>query len=358
METRPALAVPGPPTPTPEASPAKARLLKRLRRHPFNEPWWLRGGHLQTIWSPFFRTRTAPPLRKERWTTPDEDFLNVYRLEGEERSPIVVLLHGLEGCVRSNYVLGLAAALARRAWSVAAVEHRSCGGEMNRARRLYHSGWTEDLAFVVNRLIQECPDRRIYLVGYSLGGNQIAKWLGELGERAPAQVAGAAVVSAPFDLTISGPHLDRLMRGAYVRWFLRTLIPKALAKERQYPGSLNVEGVRRARTFEEFDTHATAPLHGFRDAWDYWASCGCGQFLPGVRRPTVLISSADDPFNPGRTLPRQLAEGHPFLLPLFSDRGGHCGFVHGRSPRHSRHWAEEQVLGFLDGLEAIAAGRL
>jgi predicted alpha/beta-fold hydrolase len=243
-------------------------------------------------------------------------------------------------------------AFSRERWNSIAVEWRSCGGEMNRNLRLYHSGETTDLEFVVEELIRRL-DRRgggthtIFLVGFSLGGNVTTKWLGQKGERVPEQVRAAAAVSPPFDLTVSGPHMDRVLGGAYVKWFLRTLIPKAMEKERQFPGSLDLERIRQCRTFREFDTYATAVLHGFRDAEDYWARVGCGQFLEGVRRPLLLIASADDPFNPASTLPREITSKSPWLHPLFTERGGHVGFIHGPSPRETRHWAEEQVLRFL-----------
>jgi hypothetical protein len=264
----------------------------------------------------------------------------------------VILLHGLEGCVESHYVLGQADALSRRGWSVVAMEHRSCGGELNRARRLYHSGETSDLDFLLRRLRAEGGGNQLYASGVSLGGNVLAKWLGELGVEAATLLDGAAAISPPYDLTVSGPVLDRALGGFYVRRFLRGLVPKAIAKEQQYPGCLDVEAVRRSRTFAEFDTHATAALHGYRDAQDYWARVSCGQFLEGVRVPLLLVSAADDPFNPGSTLPHRQVAANPWLVPSFTEHGGHVGFVHG-APWRTRHWAEEQVERFFAGLAEL-----
>ncbi|HVS63499.1 MAG TPA: alpha/beta fold hydrolase [Thermoanaerobaculia bacterium] len=257
-----------------------------------------------------------------------------------------MILHGLEGSARSNYVGGLAEKAIAQGMSVTAMEFRSCGGELNRARRLYHLGETEDLEHVLSVLVRREPGRPILLAGVSLGANVIVKWLGERGEVAPPEMAGAAVISAPFDLTVSGPVLDRVLGGLYTRRFLRTLVPKALAKERQFPGSIDLERVARARTFVEFDTHATARFHGFRDAWDYWRRCSSGPFLETVRRPLLLISSADDPFNPTETLPRGIARRNPWVLESFTERGGHVGFVEG-APWRTRHWAEERAIRFL-----------
>ena len=189
----------------------------------------------------------------------------------------------------------------------------------------------------------------MYLSGVSLGGNVLAKWLGECGENTPREVVAAAVVSAPFDLTISGPAIDRALGGLYVKRFLRTLIPKALEKEAQHPGCIDAEKARCSTTFEEFDTHVTAALHGFEDAHDYWRKCGCGQFLSAVRRPLLLLSSRDDPFNPAKGLPTHVLEDNRLLVALFTERGGHVGFVHGR-PLRTGHWAEEQIVRFFEAV--------
>lgn len=327
----------------------KETLSAELDRHPFRAPWWLRGPHAQTIWSPVFRRVQAPPARRERWTTPDDDHVTVHLVDGEPERPVVLLLHGLEGSFESNYMRGMTERFSRRGWSVAAMEHRTCDGEMNRALRTYHSGETSDLAFVVSELARR--HRRIYVFGVSLGGNVTAKWLGETSDGVPAEVVGAAVVSPPFDLTVSAQATDRALGGFYVRRFLRTLLPKARAKEEQYKGTLDLEAVHRSRSFAEFDTHVTAVLHGFEDAEDYWRKVGCGQFLPGIRRPTLLVAAADDPFNPGATLPWAVVERSPYLYAQFPERGGHVGFVYGR-PWATRHWAEEQAERFFLGIEA------
>jgi len=331
--------------------PERAKHFKRnamteLARHPFRPAWWLRNAHAQSCWSPLFRRPPQVAPKSERWDTPDGDFIGIHTIEGRTDAPQVLLLHGLEGSIRSNYMIGMMRAFSELGWSVTAMEHRSCSGELNRTRRMYHSGETTDLDFVARRLIERRPDSRLYVAGVSLGANQIGKWLGELGDLAPDQLAAAAIISPPFDLTISAPHTDRSLGGFYTRRFLRTLIPKAVEKDKQFPGVLNIEAIRRATTFEEFDTHATAPLHGFVDAWDYWKRVSCGQFLSNVRRPLLLIAAEDDPFNPGATHPIETASTSPWLVPQFTTHGGHVGFVAGVNPRATRHWAEEQIVRF------------
>ena len=272
----------------------KEEVMAILAQHPFESPWWLRNAHLQTVGARYVRRVVKPPMRVERWETPDDDFLDLHFLEGDPAMPTALLLHGLEGSVESKYMLGLIYELKQHAWNVVAMDFRSCSGEINRAKRMYHSGETTDAAWVVDRLIDRQPEIELYLAGYSLGGNVTAKWFGEDNDVVPANVKAGAVISAPYDLVASGKHMDNSLSRLYVLHFLRKLLPKAVEKERQYPGLVDMDRLRRARTFKEFDDHATAPLHGFKDAHDYYTSVACGQFLDGIRRPTLLISSFDD----------------------------------------------------------------
>jgi uncharacterized protein len=321
-------------------------MLDRLNQHPFRAAWWLPGSHLQTVWTAMGRKRIKLPFQAERLATPDGDALHIHVLEGAEDKPVLIMLHGLEGSVNSAYAGELGKNLHVADWTVVVMEFRTCSGEMNCAPRTYHLGETTDLAFLVDTLTKRWPDRPFYVAGVSLGGNVVLKWLGEMGGAVPEQVRAAAAMSCPFDVTLSGPHLDRVLGGAYVRWFLRTLIPKALAKAEQFPDMLDVEKIRGSKTFVDYDTHATAKLHGFEDAFDYWKRCSCGQFLPGIRRPTLLLTSKDDPFNPPNTLPHATIEANPFLVAQFSDAGGHMGFVQGPHPLRAEYWAEAQVARF------------
>ena len=343
----------------PEQARAKNEVLAELARHPFTPPLWLRNAHLQTVAARYGRHVSRPEgLRVERWDTPDGDFLDVYFLDGDPAMPTALLLHGLEGSIDSTYFLALIQELHRHGWNVAAMEFRSCSGEMNRAPRMYHSGETEDIAFVASRLIERHPTIALYIAGYSLGGNVTAKWFGEMGDRLPKNIRAGAAISAPYDLPASAEHMDGLRPSRLdVLHFLRKLAPKAVEKDRQHPGVIRADHARRARTFHEFDNHATAPLHGFADARDYYTRVSCGQFLPNVRRPLLLLSAADDPFNPGRTLPRTLADAHPYLHPLFTDSGGHCGFLH-RGTGGLEDWAEQRVVQFFEAYRRReAAGR-
>ncbi|MBI3607817.1 MAG: alpha/beta fold hydrolase [Nitrospirae bacterium] len=183
---------------------------------------------------------------------------------------MVVVLHGLEGSSQAKYVLGLLSEATARGWDGVAVNFRSCSGELNRLRRFYHSGETEDLNFVVSTLVARYPERPLALVGYSLGGNVLLKWLGERGEKAPDQVRGAVAVSVPYDLGVAAHRVDHGVGRVYGQVFLRTLKAKALAKAARFPGLVDPRVVRSLSSFAQFDEHVTAPIHGFAGARDYW----------------------------------------------------------------------------------------
>jgi len=310
----------------------------------YQPPWWYRGRHLQTIWGPLFRRLRRPPLRRERWPTPDGDFLDLDWLEGD--SPLVVILHGLEGSSGSHYARGLLLEAAAVGWRAVVFHFRSCSGELNRGPRLYHAGETSDLDWVIGKLIEREPTTPLGLVGVSLGGNVALKWLGERGEGAPAQVRAAATISTPFDLTACALSLDRgLNRPLYTARFLRSMRAKVRAKRRLYDGLVNVPAALRARTFAVYDRLATAPINGFADERDYWARASSGPYLARIRRPCLLINAANDPFVPAVTLPTAVVAGSPWLEAAFLPEGGHVGFLEG--PWGRRSWAERHALAFL-----------
>jgi predicted alpha/beta-fold hydrolase len=329
--------------------------MAELGRHPFRPAWWLPGAHAQTVWPALFRKRPLlPPVEKVRVDTPDGDFLDTWVQPGKPDAPTVLLLHGLEGSFRSRYIQGMHGAIGNIGWTAITMEHRSCGVEINRNRRMYHMGETADVDFLARKILRERPGR-LYVVGYSLGGNVLAKWFGQSGDDLPAGVAGGAAIGSPYDLPVSAPYLDRPIMRPYRIKFLRTLKKKAIVKDRQFPGIIDLPAVLKSTTFEQFDTLATAPIHGFRDAADYWRKVSCGQFLGGVRRPLLLISAYDDPFIQGNTFPTECAGQSPYVCPLLTQHGGHTGFVYGSIFR-PRFWAEEQTLRFFLAVEKIRDG--
>ena len=323
-----------------------------MRSLDYRPAGWLPGPNLMTAYGSVLLPRPHPPFRRERWELRDQDFLDVDRLEGKASgAPLVLICHGLEGSSRAAYVRGLSSLAQGRGLSVAALCFRSCSGEENRLPRLYHSGETGDLALAVERLASEEPGRPLLLAGFSLGGNVIVKYLGERGEAVPKEVAGAAVVSVPFDLALCARTLDGpgFWNRVYRTRFLHTLRKKALGKARRFPGLLDPEAVRAARTFAAFDASATARLHGFASADDYWARSSSGPLVGRVRRPLLILSAKDDPLVPFRSLPTRAARANPLVTLLTPERGGHVGFVSG-GPLRPRCWAEERVVEYLAAL--------
>ena len=314
----------------------------------YRPPWWYRGRHLQTLWGPLLRRGRPPALRRERVETPDGDFVDLDWLAGRERgAPLVVILHGLEGSSRSHYVSGLLRELEQVGWRGLVVNFRSCGGEINRSRRMYHSGDTEVLEFVISRLTAREPNLRLGLVGVSLGGNVSLKWLAERGDDAPAQVGAAVAISTPFSLAACAAALDSgLNRTLYTVNFLSTMKTKLDKKAQLYEGVLDLPAARKAKTFAEYDRLVTAPLGGFANERDYWARASSGPLLPRIRRPTLLINALNDPFIPASALPRAAIAKSRWLEAAFVAEGGHAGFLQGRSGKRS--WAEARAVAFLE----------
>jgi uncharacterized protein len=313
----------------------------------YRPPWWLRGRHLQSLWGPLARRPRRPGLRRERWDTPDGDFLDLDWLASSDPSaPCVVVLHGLEGSSESHYALGLMALVEEAGWRGAVVHFRSCSGEPNRLGRLYHSGETTDLDWVLRRLIEAAPGARIGLAGVSLGGNVVLKWLGEQGEAVPDEVAGAVAISVPYDLAACAAVLDRgLNRRLYTAHFLKTMKAKIRAKATLYGARMDVRAALRARTFRLYDRLVTAPIFGFADEEDYWRRSSSGPFLAKIRRPTLLINAMNDPFVPSHTVPHAEVERSSWLEGIFPAEGGHAGFLEGLGAGPS--WAERRATAFL-----------
>lgn len=271
----------------------------------------------------------------------DGDFLDLHWLRnGCER--VAVLSHGLEGSVENDYIRGMAGALAAAGWDVLAWSFRGCGTEPNRLLRLYHSGATGDLDLVVRRLATNYP--RIALVGFSLGGNLTLKYLGEAAPP-PGVVAGAAI-SAPVDLAASARALDRRWANRiYLRRFLTTLVAKIEAKALRFPDDLDVTGARSIRSFQEFDDRFTAPMHGFRDAADYWTQSSARQFLPRITVPTLLLNARNDPFLAPECFPFAEAEASSSFFLEAPASGGHVGFLDLKNGLE--RFSERRVVEFL-----------
>lgn len=312
----------------PDVAAWRARVEATIAAAPFRPARGLSGPHAQTCWPTIARRSSsspAPSWTRERVAMPDGGAVSVYRIAPRTGRPTLLLLHGLEGGPRSHYVLGTGRRFAARGWGIAALAFRSCDGDAPATPRMYHSGETSDLDAVVRHLTGAGGGGgALYVAGFSLGANVLGKWLGEQGGRAP--VAGAALVSAPYDLAACATTMDRVLGGAYARWFLRPLRRKVATFDRLFPGRLPVEDVRACRSIVRYDDLVTAPLHGFAGAADYYARSSCGPLLDAVRVPTLLVSSEDDPLIPRATWPVAAADANPWLVPAWTRRGGHLGF--------------------------------
>ena len=284
----------------------------------------------------------------ERWDTPDGDFIELHRLSAEPGAPRLLLLHGLEGTVRSHYAQGLLNEAARRGWGADLLIFRSCGSEMNRARRFYHSGETTDTAFVLDIISREFPASALGLAGVSLGGNVLLKFLGEKGSDLPPQVKAAAAISVPFDLSRSARRINRGLSRLYQQFFLNSLRRKAQQKAERFPDLAPASGIAGLRTLEEFDNLITGPLHGFKDAQDYYERSSSLGWLKGIKLNTLLLSAIDDPMLPPEVLDeaREIARQNPALHLEFVGRGGHAGFIAGSLPWRPFYYAEFRVGEF------------
>jgi predicted alpha/beta-fold hydrolase len=319
---------------------------------PYRAPWWLNGGHAQTLYAALAVPRPRVAYRRERWDTPDGDFIDLDWIDQDsgsgirdsETRPLVVLFHGLEGSSQSHYALALMAAVRDAGWRGAVVHFRGCSGEPNRLSRAYHSGDAPEIDWIVRRLRAQNAVSPLFATGVSLGGNALLKWLGETGASARGVVDQAVAVSAPVDLMAAGNALDRGFNLVYVRSFLRTLKSKSLEKLTRFPGLYDADAVRGSRTLREFDDLVTAPLHGFRNTDDYWTRASAKPWLRGIEVPVLMVNARDDPFLPSGALPAPHEVASSVLLEQPAS-GGHVGFVSGRFPGNL-DWLPQRALEF------------
>ncbi len=315
----------------------------------YHAPKWLPGGHMQTIY-PLLIKPGPHPYRRERWETPDKDFIDLDWSEPacpepeKSKAPLVALFHGLEGSSNSHYALALMQALTAIGWHGVVIHFRGCSGETNRLPRAYHSGDSEELQWIVQRLKQQHPERPLYVVGVSLGGNVLLKWLGEQESAASNLICAAAAVSAPVDLAACGHNLGRGFNRFYTQHFLQTLKPNSAAKLARFPDLFDEQRMRQASTLYEFDDVVTAPVHGFAGADDYWQRASSKPWLPAIRVPTLLLNAQNDPFLPAQALPRSDQVSAAVTLD-FPREGGHVGFVTGSLPGRL-DWLPQRLLHF------------
>jgi uncharacterized protein len=317
----------------------------------FRAPWFARNPHVQTLWGKFITRDTQLHASREEWETPDGDVVTVRRAHADDpAAPRFVLFHGLEGSDRSHYVASLFRAAAQRGWGADLLLWRSCGGTNNRAPRFYHSGETGDAAWFLERIAALHPNAPLIACGVSLGGNVLTKLLGDHTVPLPEALRAAVAVSVPFELARGSAFISTGASAMYAAWFLRSLRVKAAEKAARYPQHFpSVDRISTIRTLWEFDDLITGPLHGFRDARDYYAQSSSAQYVDAVRRPLLLLSAYDDPFLPGDVLDavRVRAQSNPLITTEFWQHGGHVGFVQPVSGARARHYMADRIPQYL-----------
>lgn len=310
----------------------------------FRSPFLLSNCHVQTMYAGLFRKPPAVEYTRERWTTPDDDFLDLdFSRIGSEK--LVVVLHGLEGSADRPYIRGVVKIMNDNGWDGVGLNFRGCSGESNLLPRAYHSGETEDLGFVLDTLISTGKYQEIAIVGFSLGGNVVLKYVGENGSAIDPCIKKAVGVSVPIHLASSSDEISSWNNRPYLLRFLKTLKAKTFAKKDILPDYIDLEAVKSAKDFVDFDGAATAPIHGFSSALDYYTRSSSKQFLDQIQIPTLLLNAKDDSFLSDLCYPLELAKNHPYFHLEIPAHGGHVGFVSFQS--NGYYWSETRIRDFL-----------
>ncbi|HRB29147.1 MAG: alpha/beta fold hydrolase [Nitrosomonas sp.] len=316
----------------------------------YSPPIWLPGGNLQTIYPYAFKPVRLFQYRRERWELDDGDFVDVDWVDGAVHSPLVVFFHGLEGNSSSHYIVSTINSLKRHHWSSVVIHFRGCSGVPNRLPRAYHAGDSAEIEQMLQRVILQIGESRspqpLFVVGVSLGGNALLKWLGEQNQRANSLVSRVAAISVPLDLAAAGVALDTGFNQVYTRHFLATLKRKAFYKLQQFPGLFDRQALKKCATIYDFDNLVTAPLHGFRDTDHYWRMSSSKQWLGKITVPTLIINACNDPFMPASVLPKQQEVSSKVTLE-FPEHGGHAGFLQGTFPGRL-DWLPERIFNFFN----------
>ena len=310
----------------------------------YKPPLFCSNPHLQTVVPTMFRKVPGVTYQRERIETPDGDFLDLdWSRVGSKR--VAIVLHGLEGDSGRPYMMGMVRALNRNNWDALAMNLRGCSGEPNRTLRMYHSGETEDLHTVVCHVAASGTYDGLALVGFSLGGNAILKYLGERGDSLLDLIKAAVTISVPCDLKGCSARLEEFRNRLYLRRFLRLLRLKIRAKALIMPESIDDEGYEQITRLREFDDRYTAQIHGFKDAADYYEKSSSRHFLPTISVPTLLINAADDPFLSASCFPIKEAKANRYLFLEIPQHGGHVGFM--AFNQNGEYWSESRATSFL-----------
>lgn len=315
-----------------------------IRINKLTPPFWLPNGHLQTVYPALFRKVEGVTYQRERLVTTDGDFLLLdwcISLPGKKSSSLAILSHGFEGDSQRPYIKGMVKSLVTMGIDCLAWNYRSCGGVMNKSPQFYHSGATDDLQEVIDHALKK-EYQQIFLVGFSLGGNLTLKYLGEE-RRRPKEIKKAVCYSVPLDLEACSLNLNRFSNRVYQRRFLRSVQVKIREKSLLHPNLINTALLKAIRSVYTFDDLITAPLHGFKNASDYYSKCSAKNFLLSINIPTRIIHAENDPMIPVSSLPFKELETAPQVEMLLTLSGGHCGFL---EKQGNSYWSEKQTVDF------------
>ncbi len=305
---------------------------------------WVRGKHMETIVPALFRKVEGIVYLRERMATPDQDFIDLdWSTKGHKR--LAIISHGLEGNTNKHYIRGMAKELNAEGWDALTWNHRSCSGELNKVPGFYHAGSTEDLNSVIKHALGSNRYTEIVLIGFSLGGNIILKYLGERGEAIPKEISKATVFSVGCDIYALVQTLSEGFNKVYVAHFMYTLKDKAKKKAELYPDLIPGINWKKVKTITDFDDHFTAPVCGFKDAIDYYTECSIQKNIPHIRIPTLIVTAENDPFMNKKCFPIEECKNSPYVFLEIPPRGGHLGFM--KDSLNGRYWSEERTIAFL-----------
>jgi len=312
----------------------------------YHTPLFRSNGHFQSIYPTLFRKVTGVRYEREQIDTPDGDFLDLDWSRVGSRK-VAILSHGLEGDSNRHYILGQVKSLNFGGWDACAWNFRGCSGATNRTLKFYHSGATYDLDTVIQHIRRVGHYDEIALIGYSLGGNMTLKYLGDLGEAVPSEISASVVFSAPVDLAASSLKIGQWYNKIYMMRFLRSLHGKIRAKMPLFPDALNDDHyVESVKNFKDFDDRYTAPIHGFKDAADYWAQCSSKPGLAKIKIPTLLVSARNDPFLTQACFPVEAAKASQYFHFENPKAGGHVGFM--SNNQSGEYWSDQRAVAFLE----------
>ena len=310
----------------------------------FKPAWWLPGGHLQTLWPSLKKRKIDIPLTRERLWLPDGDFVDLDWISGNETAPLVLILHGLEGSIESSYAKGMLKALKNAGFCAVFMHFRGCSGEHNKKAQAYHAGETQDLHDVLQTLHQRNPSRQIAVIGFSLGGNVLLKYLGETGS--DNLIHCAVAISVPFLLNRFADRIQKRDSSMYQKYLLSGLRKKMLDKAKHTPLPIDLEHLDKIKSFWEFDDLVTAKLYGFSGVRDYYEKSSSFHYLSKIKKKSLILHARNDPFLSPDAIPHQNALPDNVQLEIHQS-GGHMGFIAGSLPWRTKYWLEERVPSYI-----------